>query len=153
MQVIEQRGFRVARIAICILLGCSLFSLPADAQVSEARLTGVVMDASGAVVPGAQISITNVQTDTTRDLTTNQSGLYNAPGLPAGNYTLKISAPGFETELRTGITLTTGAEQVLNITLKVGNVGAMKTGPICQLLLRDAQRGPFRFNRSSKKRF
>jgi hypothetical protein len=122
MQVIEQRGFRVARIAICILLGCSLFSLPADAQVSEARLTGVVMDASGAVVPGAQISITNVQTDTTRDLTTNQSGLYNAPGLPAGNYTLKISAPGFETELRTGITLTTGAEQVLNITLKVGNV-------------------------------
>src|ERR1700676_1274285 len=118
----RQKLFLFVRIGIGIFFGCVVFCLHADAQVSEARLTGVVTDASGAIVPGAQISITNASTGTTRDLISNQSGLYNAPGLPAGNYTVKISAPGFETELRTGITLTTGAEQVLNITLKVGNV-------------------------------
>src|ERR1700730_12891079 len=121
MHSLKQR-FRFVGIAIEVLLGCSLSCLPANAQVSEARLTGVVMDSSGAIVPGAQISITNVSTETTRDLTTNPSGNYNAPGLPAGNYRVKVSAQGFQTEVRTGVTLTTGTEQVLNITLKVGNV-------------------------------
>ena len=121
MHSLKQR-FRFVGIAIEVLLGCSLSCLPANAQVSEARLTGVVMDSSGAIVPGAQISITNVSTEATRDLTTNPSGNYNAPGLPAGNYRVKVSAQGFQTEVRTGVTLTTGAEQVLNITLKVGNV-------------------------------
>jgi hypothetical protein len=118
----RQKLFLFVRIGIGILFGCVVFCLHADAQVSEARLTGVVTDASGAIVPGAQISISNASTGTTRDLISNQSGLYNAPGLPAGNYTVKISAPGFDTEVRNGVVLTTGAEQVLNITLKIGNV-------------------------------
>src|ERR1700676_3111648 len=118
----QRHGDLFCCVAVCILLGCTVFCLHADAQVSEARLTGAVTDPSGGIVPGAQISIGNVSTGTTRDLTSNQSGNYNAPGLSAGNYTLKISAPGFETEVRTGIILTTGAEQVLNIALKVGNV-------------------------------
>jgi hypothetical protein len=122
MHCLQQQRFRAFGIATGILLGFSLFCLPANAQVSEARLTGVVMDSSGAIVPSAQISITNVSTETTRDLTTNESGIYNAPGLPAGNYRVKVSAQGFQTEVRTGVTLTTGAEQVLNITLKIGNI-------------------------------
>ena len=103
MHFLQQQRFQAVGIATGILLGFSLFCLPANAQVSEARLTGVVMDSSGAIVPSAQISITNVSTETTRDLTTNESGIYNAPGLPAGNYRVKVSAQGFQTEVRTGV--------------------------------------------------
>ncbi len=108
--------------SLMLVLGCCLFCVRAGAQVNEAKLSGVVTDTSGAIVPNAQISIINVATNASRDLTTNQSGVYNVPGLPAGNYRVKVSVQGFETEVRSDIVLTTGAEQVLNIILKVGNV-------------------------------
>jgi hypothetical protein len=118
----RSRGLSTVGVVIGILIGYPLLCRLANAQISEARLSGVVTDTSGAILPGVQITITNVSTGATRELTTNQSGVYNAPGLAAGSYQLKVSAEGFETEVRTGLTLTTGAEQVMNITLKVGNV-------------------------------
>ena len=99
-----------------------LTSVRVYAQVSGATMTGTVSDASGAVIPNAQVSIKNVATGEVRDVTTDAAGFYSAPNLLPGSYEVTVTAPGFSTEVRSGITLTVGAQQVLNITMKVGQV-------------------------------
>ena len=99
-----------------------LTSIRVYAQVSGATLTGTVSDASGAIIPNAKISIHNVATGEVRDVTTDAAGLYAAPNLLPGKYEVTVTAPGFSTEVRSGITLTVGAQQLLNVTMKVGQV-------------------------------
>jgi hypothetical protein len=91
-----------------------------QAQVVGGTLSGSVSDKSGAVVPQAQIVITNTATGVAHNVTTNADGFYTAPDLLPGPYEVTISAPGFATLARSGITLTVGAKQVLNLTLEVG---------------------------------
>src|ERR1700730_11603880 len=111
------------------------------AQVSGATLMGTVSDTSGAVIPNAQLSIHNVATGEVRAVTTDKSGFYTAPNLLPGRYEGTITAPGFSTEVRSGITLTVGAQQVLNITMNVGQVSQKVevTGeaPVVQLATSD----------------
>jgi hypothetical protein len=91
-------------------------------QVVGATLSGTVTDQSGAAIPNAQSSIKNASTGVTRNITSDTAGFYTAPNLLPGNYEITISARGFATQLRTGITLEVGAQQVLNITMQVGQV-------------------------------
>ena len=91
-------------------------------QVVGATLSGTVTDASGAVIPSVQISIKNIATGVTRTVTTDPAGFYTAPNLLAGIYEITATALGLSTEVQTGITLTVGAQQVLNLTLQVGTV-------------------------------
>jgi hypothetical protein len=111
------------------------------AQVAGATLMGTVSDASGAVIPNAQLSIHNVATGEVRAVTTDKAGFYTAPNLLPGRYEGTITAPGFSTEVRSGITLTVGAQQVLNITMNVGQVAQKVevTGeaPVVQLATSD----------------
>ena len=91
--------------------------------MSGATIAGTVRDASGAVIPNdARVSIKNVSTGQVRDVTTDAAGFYSAPNLLPGNYEVTITAPGFSTEVRSSITLTVGAQQLLNITMRVGQV-------------------------------
>jgi len=83
---------------------------------------GTVTDPSGAVIPNAQVSITDVATGVTRNVTTGGAGFYTAPNLLPGTYEIRITAPGFSTQVRTGITLTVGAQQALDIKMQVGQV-------------------------------
>jgi hypothetical protein len=106
-------------IAAALALG-TLISVPADAQVVGATLSGTITDPSDAVIPGAQVSIKNVSTGVQSSSTTNASGLYSVPNLLAGAYELTFSAPGFKTEVQGGIILTVGGEQILNVRLHVG---------------------------------
>jgi hypothetical protein len=115
------------RIAIALLtlgaLGLSLLISPhAWAQVSGATLSGTVTDPSGATVPQAQISVRNLATGISTTMPANSGGFYTVPNLLPGSYDVKASAPGFATEVRSGFTLTVGAQQVLNLTLTVGQV-------------------------------
>ena len=103
--------------ALAIIL---LSSVRVYAQVSGATLTGTVSDASGAVIPNAHISIRNVATGQVRAVTTDAAGFYTAPNLLPDSYEATVTAPGFSTEVRSGITLTVGAQQLLNITMQVG---------------------------------
>src|SRR6202140_2898519 len=91
-------------------------------QVVGATLSGTVTDQSGAAIPNAQSSIKNASTGVTRNITSDTAGFYTAPNLLPGNYEITVSARGFATQLRTGITLDVGAQQVLNITMQVGQV-------------------------------
>jgi len=94
----------------------------AYAQVSGATLSGAVKDSSGAVVPNAQISITDTATGVSRSVTSNVAGIYNAPNLSPGNYEVRVTSAGFRTQVERGITLTVGAQQVLDISLQVGQI-------------------------------
>ncbi|MGH9437113.1 MAG: TonB-dependent receptor domain-containing protein, partial [Terriglobia bacterium] len=99
----------------------------ARAQVTGATMSGTVTDPSGAVIPNAKVEIKNVATGVARTAMTNSAGLYTAPNLQPGNYTMTISASGFSTRVQKGITLTVGGNQVLNAALQVGRVSSLVT--------------------------
>jgi hypothetical protein len=99
-----------------------LWVAPAQAQVSGATLSGLITDERGGPVPSAAVSIKNVSTGVVRDITSNSEGFYSAPNLLPGAYEVTVSAKGFQTLIHRGITLTVGAQQALNLTLKVGEL-------------------------------
>src|SRR5882672_2428852 len=92
------------------------------AQVAGATLTGTVKDSSGAFIPSAQVAIMDVATAVTRTVSPGSSGLYTAPNLLPGNYEIRVTATGFSTQLHKGVTLTVGAQQVLDFTMQVGQM-------------------------------
>src|ERR1700730_16967460 len=94
----------------------------AYAQVSGATLTGTVKHSSGAVIPNAQVAITDVATGVTRTVSPGSAGLYAAPNLSPGIYEVRVAATGFSTQVQRSITLTVGAQQVLDITMQVGQM-------------------------------
>jgi Carboxypeptidase regulatory-like domain/TonB dependent receptor len=93
-----------------------------SAQVAGAMLKGSVTDATGATVPKAQVSITDVATGIAHNVTTDAAGTYSAANLRPGDYQVRVTATGFAVEVRSGITLTVGAQQVLDISLRVGQM-------------------------------
>ena len=115
---LQSRGI----LAVLLGLACLWWSASVQGQVVGATLSGTATDARGAVITNARISILNVATGVTLDVTTNSAGLYTVPNLLPGSYRITISAPGFKTEVRSGITLTVGEQQVLNFSLNVGQV-------------------------------
>src|SRR5213083_356722 len=94
----------------------------ASAQVSTATIAGVAQDASGAVIPGVTVTAKNVETGATRTATSDEGGRYTIPELTLGDYEVEAQLPGFQTEVRSGITLTVGRSAVVNFALKVGQV-------------------------------
>lgn len=102
----------------------SLFFLlcfqPLNAQVTTATISGVVHDQSGAVLPGAAVTITSDETGVARTMVTDDQGRYHAPNLTLGNYTIKAEMAGFQSVVRRGIELTVGRHAVVDIDLKVG---------------------------------
>src|SRR5437660_7839543 len=114
----EKLGVSLAVFLAAILL----LTNSANAQVAGAMLTGTVTDTSGAVIPKAQVTITDVATGVARRITADTAGLYSAPNLLPGTYQVSVTAPGFATEVQNGITLSVGAQQVLDVTMRVGQV-------------------------------
>src|SRR2546428_1001478 len=92
----------------------------ASAQVWTATIAGVAQDASGAVIPGVSITAKNVETGVTRTATTDEGCRYTIPELTLGDYEVEAQLPGFQTEVRSGITLTVGRSAVVNFSLKIG---------------------------------
>jgi len=108
-------------LALCLSLFFFL-SVPVEAQVSGATLSGLITDPSGAGIPNATVAIKNVETEEVRSVPTNGDGFYSAPNLLPGKYEVTITAQGFDKVVQKGVTLTVGAEQALNLTVKVGQV-------------------------------
>ena len=110
-------------VFVCWVLTCALFvSFPVCAQVTGGTLSGTVSDPSGASISGAQLIIKNVATGVERPLTTNDHGFYTAVNLLAGSYQVTISATGFDTEIKSGITMYVGSQQTFDVVLHVGTV-------------------------------
>jgi hypothetical protein len=93
------------------------------AQDVSATIGGTVLDASGANVAGAKVTITNTdRNQVVREITTETAGTYTAPLLPIGTYSLKVEAKGFKTETRTGIILNVNDDLKINIAMQVGAI-------------------------------
>ena len=112
--------WRVVFWPLVVAFACTLLSSAGRAQVT-ATLTGTVQDASGGVIPGAQVTLTNEATQDSRVEQTNGAGLYAFPSLVPGNYDIKASAKGFKSSAVTGIVLNAGdARTVPALSLTVG---------------------------------
>jgi Carboxypeptidase regulatory-like domain/Putative zinc-finger len=90
------------------------------AKKTGAFLTGTVTDASGAVIPGATVTVTDPQTGLARTLTTDARGHYVAAGLDPGNYDLDATAQGFMSNHLSKVAVTDSKENLANFTLRVG---------------------------------
>jgi hypothetical protein len=92
------------------------------AQQVTATITGTVTDPSGAPLPGATVTATNVDRGTNWTVQTDSTGLYYLSNVPVGNYSLKIEAKGFQTFLRPSFTLVLNQVARIDAQLKVGEV-------------------------------
>lgn len=119
---VAQTFVRFTMLAV-LIVGLMAWSSPqASAQVAGATLSGLVTDTSGAGIPSAKVSIKNIGTGEVREVPTNGDGFYSVPNLLPGNYEVTVSGQGFATLIQKGITLTVGAQQALNVSLKPGEV-------------------------------
>ena len=91
-------------------------------SVSSAQVSGVVRDASGGALPGADVTITKVDTGAVRSVVTGADGAYVFPNLPVGPYQLKVELQGFNTYQQDGIVLQVSSNPQINVSLAVGTV-------------------------------
>ncbi|HEX8847251.1 MAG TPA: carboxypeptidase regulatory-like domain-containing protein [Pyrinomonadaceae bacterium] len=106
-----------------LFAACLLFAVgPINAQEFRGSITGRVMDAAGAVVPGAQVSATNPATNTSTWATTDDSGDYTILFLNPGKYNLTVEARGFKKLLRQDVEVRVGDKLTLDLTLEVGEI-------------------------------
>src|SRR5579859_3264523 len=105
-------------MAFCLLLGLGALAHAQSSSTGEIR--GTVTDPSSAVVPGATVSVLNVNTGEKKTFTTNKNGIYDTVSTPNGQYKVSITAPGFEQLVMGPITLDVGVI-TLNGQLKVGS--------------------------------
>lgn len=116
----------------------------AQAQSINGSIRGTITDASGAALPNASVSIKNLDTGYTRDVVTDKDGLYVAPALPIGHYSVSGTAAGFAPVTQTGIQLLAGVEATVNEALKPGSVATevevSSDAPILELTRTDLSR-------------
>ena len=105
-----------------IALVFCLAATPAGAQGSTGTILGVVTDASGAAVPGALVTATNLDTQFTRSVPTDGSGQYLLPLMPTGKYKVDVALDGFKNFSQTGIVLEVGRNARIDAKIEAGNV-------------------------------
>jgi Carboxypeptidase regulatory-like domain len=110
---------RLTLIGVFVLAGATM---PLFGQTTFGEITGVVTDASGAVVSGATVTVTNPDTNLTRSTVTNASGNYNFPSLLPGMYNVKAEMSGFQTAVSTGIELQVQQTARVDFKLSVGEM-------------------------------
>jgi len=111
--------FGKARALLALVLACVGLIL---AQTPTGTLQGTVQDSSGAFVPDAKVTITNVATNETVTLATDATGRYVRPFLPPGIYTVAVEKEGFRTVRQENVRLNVGQNRTVNLTLEVGVV-------------------------------
>jgi hypothetical protein len=114
------RKLLVAALFAIFLIGPAITA--ADAQVTSAAVVGTITDNTGAALPGATVTVRNVDTGFVRSVPTNESGAYRLDFLPTGTYVVEISLSGFKTERRSNIVLNVNDTARIDAGLEVGGV-------------------------------
>ncbi len=109
-------------MSILLAVFLSGLSLYAQSGAINGQIEGIVTDPSGAVVPGARVTATNMDNGILRETTTDASGLYRFPLLALGTYKVTVEAQGFNKHEQSGVTVTSGSIAAINVELKVGAV-------------------------------
>src|SRR5258707_11721424 len=116
-------ALRVKGLGISLLVIMAIAPLvSAQTQITTGTIQGTVTDANGAVVPGANVEIKNLDTNLSRTLTTDDGGRFVAPAVPPGNYSVTVSKQGFGTLVVEKAELTIGQALALPLTMKVSGV-------------------------------
>jgi outer membrane receptor protein involved in Fe transport len=109
-----------AKARTCVFYFCFIFSLSALGQVQNGQVTGVIVDPSGAVLAHASVHVHNLATGYEADIESNESGIYSAPELIVGSYTIRVEVPGFKTVTATNLALNAGTVLRVDFKLAIG---------------------------------
>ncbi len=109
-------------IFVGILLLCLALATPSAYGQAQARLTGTISDSSGAVIPGAEVTVTNVATGIVNTTNSNETGTYIFPFLAPGNYDIAVTTPGFKKFSQTGVAMETNTTRTIDVSLELGEV-------------------------------
>ena len=113
---------------LCPLFVLLLIPFSAHAQSNSGQISGSIHDPSGAVIPGASVTLTNTDRDQlVRTVTTDSQGFYSAPQLPLGHYKITVTDSGFKQQDIQGITLHVDDALTFNATLSVGSTSQLVT--------------------------
>src|SRR5215471_5013329 len=115
-----ERGGSMRILVSTVLVLFLVIPVAGFAQTANGRITGTVTDASGAVLPGVTVEVTNTATGVAFSTVSTETGIYSAPNLPPGAYSISASLPGFKKYDRNGVTLAAAQTLNLDIPLEVG---------------------------------
>ena len=104
-------------LSLSLILSCAAWS-----QTPTGEIVGTVSDPTGAVVAGGTVVLTNMATGVTRSLTTNASGVYDAPALIPGTYSVRVTLTGFTSSLRSNVEVGVGQVNRQDFSLSVGDM-------------------------------
>ena len=123
MKVQEKfRDFRLIWISVGVLALLVCFcGANAQAQSGAGSISGTVQDPTGAVVPGATITVTNTATKVSQTTQSSSAGVYTFPILPVGQYSVEVSQGGFKPYKRTGLTIDVNTKLQADISLQLGD--------------------------------
>lgn len=113
-----KQRFLVSYVPRAILIFALIFSVTCcRAQNSLGTVVGIITDPSGALIPHAEITITNLETNARRIVFSDQTGTYNLPSLPPGHYSVSVTSPGFSGQKGNSFVL--AADQTARIDFKL----------------------------------
>ena len=95
-------------VPVVVVAWLAAAAVPVRAQVAAGEMTGLVKDQAGAAVHGATVTVTDVNTNRQRVVTTSAKGVYSVPSLAPGDYRVDVELAGFRSVRRAGIHLATG---------------------------------------------
>jgi hypothetical protein len=121
------RGKRITLAFACVMSFATMFSSPLSAQIDRGGVTGTVTDPAGAVVPAANITLTNEATGVTQKVQSLSGGTYVLQGVPVGSYSLKVEAAGFKAHVATGLQVHVQSIVTADVALEVGAVTEVMT--------------------------
>jgi hypothetical protein len=124
MRLKRATGTKIALVLTAVVL---VMAASSRAQEVTGTIAGNIKDSSGGVVPGAAVTVTNVDTNVVRTLVSDEQGNYLALLLPIGRYTVTVEMQGFKKASQTGIELNVNDKLVFNFTLEVGSVSEIIT--------------------------
>ena len=119
--MLPKRIVRGAFLSLALFAAILFPCFQSSAQQTLGGMTGAVTDPTGAVIPGAEVSVVDENTSLKREARTNGSGVYNFVNLPIGSYTLTFSADGFEAQRTPHITVQADRTATVNAALKAGS--------------------------------
>ena len=132
-------GMQIARLGKylgVVVFALALFTCGQLLAGVTASISGTVTDASGAVVAGATVTATNVETAVVTTQTTNAQGFYSFQSLPLGNYTIGVQQSGFKAYTQTGLVVDVNSALTVDVKLQVG-----ATSEKVEVSTADASRG------------
>jgi len=112
---------RLLVFAVTLAL-CSPALFAQGGAVTTGTISGVVKDPTGAVIPGAEVLVKNVDTGVTRTVVSDDSGFYTVPNVPTGTYSVSVTMPGFKTTTSQPFKVDIRANRIQDLTLEVGSV-------------------------------